>query len=568
MAMITKMCANCTQAFSLTDEDQALLQKLEVPSPTLCPDCRQQRRLAWRNERYLYRRKCDFSGKEILSMYPPDSPFKVYDQDVWWSDCWDATQYGRDFDFSRPFFEQFRELQLAVPRVALVNKQSENSEYTNHSGKNKNCFMSAVVFGCEDVYYSDWIIDHCRDIADCSYLLEGCELCYETYYAWGCYRAVFCDLVKRCSELWFGYDCVNVKNSFLCWNLRNKEYHIRNKPYSKEDYETEMKKIFPLTHEKLQALRAEYIDIKNRVAYRPAIYEVNSENSTGDLLFESKNVYYGFDSIRVEDCRTIFDAIDVKDSMDLYHVGWAELMYECHAISNAYGCRFCHFTYDNTNATYCDCTQNCKNVFGCAGLNRREYCILNKQYTKEEYEEMVPRIIEHMKQPIASKARSGFADPSAGLGGIGGAERRTGPQLTKEYGEFFPIQFSPFAYNQSRAQEYSPLTKESAEKKGIRWSDYQVPMPSGENLEKCEVTGRPFKLIKPELDFYKKMGLPPPRRHPDQRYLDRMAQRNPRTLFKGFKRTCVECSQEILSSFKPDSHARVLCRSCYLTHIY
>ncbi len=475
-------------------------------------------------------------------MYPLDSPFKVYDQDVWWSDKWDATSYGRDFDFSRPFFEQFRELQLAVPRVALVNKQGENAEYTNHADKNKNCFMSSVVFGCEDVYYSDWVIDHCRDIVDCSYLLEGCELCYETYYAWGCYRTGFCDLVKRCSDLWFSYDCINVKNSFLCWNLRNKEYCIHNVQYTKEAYEAEMKKIFPLTPERLTALRAEYIDIKNRVAYRPAIYEINSENSTGDLLFESKDVFYGFDSIRVQDCRYVFDALDVKDSMDLYHVGWAELMYECHAISNGYGCRFCHFTYDNTNSTYCDCTQNCKNVFGCVGLNRKQYCILNKQYTKEEYEEMVPRIIEHMKKTTA-----------------------TAGSATGEWGEFFPIQFSPFAYNQSRAQEYYPLTKETAEAKNIRWSDYLPPLPDAKDLSVCEVTGRPFKIIKPEMDFYKKMGLPPPRRHPDQRYLDRMAQRNPRALWK---RTCVECLAEVLSSFQPDLPARVLCRSCYLTHVY
>ncbi len=473
-------------------------------------------------------------------MYPPDSPFKVYDQDVWWSDQWDATQYGRDFDFNRPFFEQFRELQLAVPRVALVNKQSENSEYTNHSGKNKNCFMAATVFGCEDLYYSDWIIDHCRDIVDCSYLLEGCELCYETYYAWGSYRIGFCDFIKRCSNLWFSYDCVNVNNAFMCRNLRNKEYYIRNKPYSKEDYEAEMKKIFPLTPERLVALRAEYFDVKNRVAYRPAIYEVNSEHSVGDLLFESKDVFWGFDSIRVQDCRYIYDAIDVKDSMDLYHVGWAELMYECHAISNAYGCRFCHFTYDNTNATYCDCTQNCKNVFGCAGLVRKEYCILNKQYTKEEYEELMPRIIQHMKEPKRGAA-------------------------LQEFGEFFPIQFSPFGYNQSRAQEYYPLTKETAEAQGIRWSDYHPPLPDSENLTTCEVTGRPFKLIKPELDFYKKMGLPPPRRHPDQRYADRMAQRNPRMLWK---RKCVECSMDVLSSFRPDSTARVLCRFCYLARVY
>jgi len=551
----TKKCQNCSENFTITDADQVFYDRLEVPRPTLCPDCRQQRRLAWRNERYMYRRKCDYSGKEIVSMYPPDSPFKIYSSDIWWSDVWDPLQYGREFNFSRTFFEQFRELQLEVPRVALINKQSENSDFTNHAGKNRNCYMSSVVFDSEDIYYSDWIVEHCIDCVDCSYLFTGSQLCYETYYSWGSYKAAFCDFIRNCSEVWFCFDCFNTKNSFMCWNLRNKEYFIRNKQYTKTEYEKEMKKLFPMSSSKLLELRKEYLEIKEKTAIRPAIYSVNTENSFGDLLFETKNCFYAFDSIRVEDCRYIYDAIDMKDSMDLYHVGWGELMYECHAITNGYNNKFCHFTYDDNNTYYGDCVQNSNNTFGCVGLKRKQYCILNKQYTKEEYEELVPKIIEHMK-------KSG------------------------EYGEFFPIQFSPFAYNQSRAQEFYPLTKAKADAKNIRWSEYDPPAPGitkqldASELPQmiqgvqdaildtailCEVTKRPYKIIKPELQFYRKMSLPLPHRHPDQRYLDRMAQRNPRKIFQTH---CKKCNAAISSSFSPDKLANVYCQKCYLEAVY
>lgn len=554
-------CQNCQNTFAITDADDALLKKIgetsiakrSLPRPKLCPDCRQQRRLAFRNERWMYRRKCDFSGKDIISMYPPDSPFKVYDQEIWWSDQWDATQYGRDFDFSKTFFEQFRALQLVVPRLALVNKQSENSQFTNHSGKNKNCFMSAVTFESEDIYYSDWIIDHCRDCFDCSYLLEGCELCYETYYAWGSYRAFFCDFIKRCSDIWFCYDCISCKNCFMCWNLRNREYCIHNKQYSKEEYEAALLKIFPLSATKLNEFRKEYIKAKEFLALHGAVYQIQSIDSLGDLLFYSKNCFSCFDSIRMEDCRYCYDGIDVKDSMDLYHVGWAELMYECHAISNGYNCLFCHFTYDNKSALYCDCTQNCTHVFGCVGLNRKSYCIFNKQYSRAEYESLVPKIIEHMMR-------------------------------TKEYGEFFPIQFSPFSYNQSRAQEYYPLTRDEA--KNISWSDYQAPFPQASKVVPadtlpeyikdvsddilhaaivCEITEKPFKIMKKELEFYRKTGLPLPRKHPDQRYLDRMAQRNPRKLWQ---RNCEQCGSEVHSSYSPERKIPVYCQECYLKMMY
>ena len=76
-------------------------KRFEIPTPTLCPEERQRRRLSWRNERTLYKRKCDATGKDIISMYSPESPFTVYEQKERWSDNWNALSYGRDFDFSR-----------------------------------------------------------------------------------------------------------------------------------------------------------------------------------------------------------------------------------------------------------------------------------------------------------------------------------------------------------------------------------------------------------------------------------------------------------------------------------
>lgn len=41
--------------------------------------------------------------------------------------------------------------------------------------------------------------------------------------------------------------------------------------------------------------------------------------------------------------------------------------------------------------------RNISNCFGCVGLHDGyEHCILNTQYTKEEYQLLVPQIIEHM----------------------------------------------------------------------------------------------------------------------------------------------------------------------------
>jgi hypothetical protein len=87
--------------------------------------------MSFRNEKKLYKRKCDFSGKDIISIYSPDKPYKIYEMDFWLSDKWDALDYARDFDFSRTAFEQFDELLKEVPRIPFFQSQNENSEYTN-----------------------------------------------------------------------------------------------------------------------------------------------------------------------------------------------------------------------------------------------------------------------------------------------------------------------------------------------------------------------------------------------------------------------------------------------------
>ncbi len=98
----TTLCRNCQQTFSIDELDQNFLQKIQIPNPTLCPQCRMQRRMSWRNDRNLYERTCDFSGEKIISMFSPNSKVPVIHKNIWWSDSWDGRKYGRDIDWSHP----------------------------------------------------------------------------------------------------------------------------------------------------------------------------------------------------------------------------------------------------------------------------------------------------------------------------------------------------------------------------------------------------------------------------------------------------------------------------------
>ena len=106
----TKTCPVSRTEFTITDTDIQFLEKVspvinekkyQIPVPTLCPPERQRRRLAWRNERNLYKRTCDLSGKELISNVAPHHPFPVYEKKLWFGDDYDPSNFGRNFNFDK-----------------------------------------------------------------------------------------------------------------------------------------------------------------------------------------------------------------------------------------------------------------------------------------------------------------------------------------------------------------------------------------------------------------------------------------------------------------------------------
>ncbi|MBI5411719.1 hypothetical protein HZA43_00920 [Candidatus Peregrinibacteria bacterium] len=538
-------CIQCKSPFEITSADWAFYQKMSVPDPKLCPDCRQQRRLSFRNERSLYHLKSHLSGKQMISMYSPDKPYKVYDQSEWWGDQWDGLTYGRDFDFNRPFFEQFHELMLEVPRINLINREHENSEYCNFAIKNKNSYLLFTSAECEDSYYCNrsWKL---KDVCDASNANE-CELSYEIIDSDHCYHCAWLQNASNCSDCFLGYNLKGCHHCFGCYGLTNASYRVGNKQLTKQAYEEllpslwkDFKKVQKNYQQHLQKLPRKYID------------GINVEDCTGNALFHSKNCKNCFELMNGQDCRYVANVTYMKDSYDINNDDNSELVYEAVGSESNYFHRFNDICWFNTNITYCSLCFSSHDLFGCVGLRHKEYCILNKQYSKEEYEQIVGQIVGHMV-------------------------------ATKEWGEFFPSTISPFAYNETMAVEHFPLKKEEVLRRGLAWKDDdgkksykgpQVDVPRKiedvtddivNQILLCEVTGKPYKITPQELRLYRKLDIPVPRRCPDQRHQDRLALRNPRKLYA---RTCVKCSAPIQTTYALNRPEIVYCETCYLKEIY
>ncbi len=543
-----RTCQNCKKEFTIEPEDFAFYARIDVPTPKLCPRCRQQRRMMFRNFKTLYKRNSDRSMKSLVSMYSPQAPYKIWSHEEWWQDDWDPKSFGRDFDFSRTFTEQFQELLLSVPRFALMNFNSEACEYSNFTNGSKNCYL---VFGCvedEGCSYGH-IVWESKDSLDNLYLHKS-ELCYGCVDCLNSYRLFYSGECEDCSDSIGLYDCKGCTDCVGCVGLRQKSRHIFNQPVSKEEYDKFLAE-HPLGDTKsIELILGKREELRKNLPQKNYFGSHNNDVS-GNHIHNAKNVQHSFDVQGGENSKFAYTARNVVDSYDVAFSPDIEYSYEALTCMKSNRAYFCHICLSSTDAYYSDNCFSCSNIFGCAGLKSEEYCIFNKKYSKEEYVELKSKIIEHMKK-------------------------------TGEWGEFFSAKLSPFKYNESISQEYFPLKKDEALEMGYGWRD-DLPYTTGQETLKndalprepglisielckevlaCDKCSRNYKLTEGEVGFYKNAGLLVPRMCFDCRHANRMSQRNTRDLWPG---VCAMCGSEFKTSYSPEQQKqyKIYCETCY-----
>ena len=557
-------CNNCGNGFLFDASDAAFLHKispviagtrLELPPPTFCPSCREQRRLTLRNERIYYRRKCDATGKDMISVYAPGTGLAVYDHAFWKSDGWDPLSYGREYDPARPFFEQFFELHNSVPMPSLdIKTGNENCEYCNLISESRNSYQVVACTAGDECFYSTYLQRN-RNVCDCFFIFDS-ELCYECIDCYQCYQVLYSQFCHSCSDSSYLHNCRSCKHCFACASIANSEYCILNQPVSKTEYAARLAEYRRNPEALTQVLRA--WEVLRQNAPEKYYAGVQNESVTGDHLSYCKNITDCYDCTYLEDCAHCVWFHKSKDCRDCY--GWGlggEIGYECHLVGNVfYNVLFSESCWASvSNLLYCRlCLQQCKDLFGCVGLKAKRYCVLNKQYSKAQYEALVLQIADDM-------------------------------QRRGEWGEFFPAVYSPFAYNETVASEYHPLPRSEVESRGMRWSDSlpyttgketiawacvpnsieQVPDSIAQEVFGCTDCNKNYKITFAELQLYRKLQVPVPRSCFACRHHRRYLARNPRRLHK---RGCAACGMSLLSTFSLAMKDKVLCDSCYVKAVY
>ncbi|KKQ70652.1 MAG: hypothetical protein UT33_C0014G0021 [Candidatus Peregrinibacteria bacterium GW2011_GWC2_39_14] len=541
-------CVQCKENFDHIPAEIEAYKMFDAVLSDSCPDCRHRRHLIFRNERNLFNTKSFLSGKNIISLYPKTTKHRIIDSEEWWSDRFDATMYGHEFDFNRPFFDQIKELKKEVPRWSKICLNVENSEFSNNSANVKDSYLAFSSCDGEQMHYcmrvikSSFCID-CMNVNDSQYCSNSLDIkkCYGVHYSGSS---------ESCNDSYFVFDCKNCADCILCAQLRNKKYCILNKELSKEEYEKKKKEFLASIGQNMNIAKQKFEEIKRLVLYKN-LRITKSEDSIGDFISSSKNAINCYSVSDLQDCTNSYDCYACKNCHDNLANDKSELCLEVDTAYDMYNCKLCTYSVSERDCAYTDqCMMN-KNLFGCVGLKHQQYCILNKKYSKEDYEEMLKKIKLHM-------------------------------QKTGEWGKPFPATLTPFPYNITVAQEYYPLTKDQALAQGFEWYEeeeqiapaekYKIPYNVEEADESickkvlvCEETGKLYNIIPQELRFYKQMKLPLPRISPHQRYMELLKMLPPKRLRDT---VCSACNAQIKTVYPADAWRKIVCNECYLKKVY
>jgi hypothetical protein len=554
----SRQCSQCQANFKVLTEDIDFYRSFQVPAPKFCPTCRHQRRVAFRvRTPRFYKKSCSAPehSEKTISFFAEDNPVKVYDFDYWWSDAWDPVGLGVEYDVAGSFFDQFKKLFDTIPQQPLFrDPKSVNCDYTVSGVISKNCYFVGTPYFSEDIYYGFLPIrsKNCIDITN----VAQSEFCYESIELERCFNCNFCFRSEDCLDSWFLFDSKNCSNCFMSTNLRNKRFCFLNEQFSESEYKRRLAEINLGSHREIEKYRRIFDDLVAKAIHKHVDVQ-KSERILGDKIRNTKDGHWVFNSLgESQNIRYAYYFDRMSDSMDVSGSTACSRIYDSTGIIGAENIKFGIGHRTGIGLEYSAYCNNCENCFGCVGLRNKKFCIFNQQYSESEYWLRLDEIKLTMLE--------------AG-----------------EYGEFFPMRTSPHPYNDSDAQIEYPLTREEAEAIGAWWQDApeegrnigdkevlageaipdDIAGVSDDILSKaiqCEVTGKPFLIIKPELEFYRKKGLPLPRIHPLERIIARFRKIYPNNLWPT---KCAKCTKDMWSAHDPEKRYQVYCENCYNSEI-
>lgn len=488
--------------------------------------------------------RTDIHGKQIISMYDPESPALLLDPKEFYSDTFDALKFGRPLDPFQPFFEQWDIFSRSVPRPAIINDpDSENCHWCLYDIAFKNSYATYGGVTCDEVLYADMCIRNSHSV-DVAGLVES-EWSYESTQLFACSQAYWSEYCTNSLNITFCFGVSNCTDCFGCVNIKNKKYCFLNEQLSEEEYKKRIHEI-DLSDSEVVTYWKEKTNQIWQQGYYMAGGNIRSEDVSGDDLVNCKEVS-GISVFQGQRVYNAFDASYITDSCDISTSSNLERCVNSISCTDGYENKMCISCHGCIDIEYSELCISCEHCFGCIGLKRKQFCIFNVQYSEEEYWKQLKIIKKEMLQ-------------------------------RGESGKFFPYSSSLLAYNTSHAEPFFPLSKEEACSLGARWYNFPTNTSLALVIESlptkladvhpevlnqqflCPESGRPYRIVKPELEFHKKMNLALPRQHPSIRRKKRYKKLLELRLYP---QNCQKCTCLIVTRLPASKSTQFLCPECY-----
>ena len=430
---------------------------------------------------------------------------------------------GIDYNSEISFFDNYEKLFLETNIFNVIDHWgAENSDYADMVYNSKNAYLSTVIISnCENVLYSISTKDNCTNVLNSIATWSNSENIYFCSGILNSFKVFYSRFINNSNNIWFSTNMIGCQECINCNDLENQKYYINNEKLEKTEYLKQKKEIlknksnFEETYSKLDS------KWKN----------INSTNTTWSSMFSSENVENGYFWYYVKDSKNVMFTwwVDWDNNMydvftagsptahDFYWVMWANW-------ENLYCCKNITISSNLFYSYWCD---SCSFCIWCIWLKNKNYCILNKQYSKEDFEILSDKIFWKMEE-------------------------------NGELWEFFPAKLNPFYFNDTVSWLIWGFKKEEIIKEWFLWRDEKIkvdipdendliysspqPSPEGEGVKSLDDfewfdsdwnwkinpeilkkvikddSWNYYRIVKMEYDFLVKHSLPLPRLH----WLDRM----------------------------------------------
>lgn len=508
----------------------------------------------------LHTRKCDKTGKTIISVFDETCPYPVWHREEWMKN---SEPPGAKYDPDRPFFEQLWDFWQKSPIPHNVGAGNENCEYTDDWWYCRNSYLSHSGVGNEDAHYCYRVLN-LKDSEFCVFSFRS-ELSVDLINCTECYNLVYAINSRQCRDSAFLFDCRNVSDSLFCWNLRNKQYCIFNKQYTRQEYEIERAKYDFSSRKNYEEAKKTFYEILTTKAYWKNVDMEQCENCDGDIMNKCKNCTQCFMISDGEDCAYAFRGGWLKDNLLTVSTYEGELVYySCTAQDKCYDIRFCFNLIRCKFMEYSAHCYNSEHCFGCCGLTNKKYYIFNKPYLEKEWHKKVKEIKEDLMKDHTMDTAS--------------------LRSAVEYGQFFPGYFAASPYEESLAGFHWPLTREQQIAEGFRTKEFfetehpefsspdEIP-DNVNDVDKsiCQKTfwdpvyRRAFRIMPFDLEFCKARGVP----LPNCFYVRRIKENFSWLFFNGTLRetTCALTGEKIMTGVPTAFDGRIVSKEAYLDQV-